>query len=54
MTKPDSVLLVCLIHRRGTEADDDGELHEPHACPTCGAECDGDSPCLVIVETEER
>lgn len=42
----------CPTHRRGGPADDDGEMHEPHTCPTCGAECDGDSPCMVMIETE--
>ena len=38
----------CTAHRRGGPEDDDGELHEIHTCPVCGAGCDGDSPCLVI------
>lgn len=37
-----------LCHRVGAAEDDDGELHERHNCPGCGAECDGDSPCRVI------
>lgn len=49
ITKPE-----CQWHRRGTDADSDGELHEPHNCPECGAECDGDDPCMVIeIETED-
>ena len=41
-------LMSCVDHRRGTAEDDDGELHELHICRTCGAVCDGDSPCRVI------
>lgn len=37
-----------ICHRIGGPEDDDGELHERHSCPQCGAECDGDSPCRVM------